>query len=162
MSSDFKSALKDTADICKFELWLRFYFTKEEEGQELKLEVPEDIMEHIRKEYPQLADMAEKMNGNAISPEKSQQTLTKHISHRLDGEKYEPAMMPGVLNSKSFEVEMSAFHMWVNAHEDQLEEKVYDFKEWMEFFEAWKRTEKGQNTLSRLHTTADAENVPQQ
>lgn len=162
MTDTFKSALKDITDACKFELWLRFYFTQEEEGQELRLEVPEDIMSHIKQEYPQLSDMAEKMNGEVISPEKTQQTLIRHISQSLSGESYEPAMMPSVLNSKSFEVEMTSFHMWVNAHEDQLEEKVYDFKEWMEFFEAWKRTEKGQNTLSRLHTTSNTDNAPQQ
>lgn len=61
-------------------------------------------------------------------------------------------MVPSVLNSKSFEIEVSVFHLWVSAHEDQLDEKVFDFKEWMQLFEAWKRTEKGQNVLSTLHS----------
>jgi len=46
---------------------------------------------------------------------------------------------------------MQIFHMWVEAHQDQLEESVLDFKEWMQLFEAWKRTEKGQNLLNQMN-----------
>jgi hypothetical protein len=41
--------------------------------------------------------------------------------------------------------------MWVEAHSDQLESQVFDFKEWMQLFEAWKRTEKGQYLINQLN-----------
>lgn len=146
---NFKQALKDVTDMCKFELWLRFYYVQQNENG-LVLEIPEDVMEHLKQEYPLLSGLAERLKSDTITPEKSQTTLINYIGEKLDGIKYDAEFIPSVLNSKSFEAEINAFHMWVNAHEDQLEQENMDFKEWMQFFEAWKRTEKGQEILSEL------------
>ncbi len=155
MQNDFKQVLKEVTDVCKFEHWLRFYFTQEKD-ENLFLDIPENIVEHIKKEYPNLSGLADKINQEIITPEKSQNWIIGFISQNLDRKKYDdnPSLIPRILNSKSFEVEITAFHLWVNAHEDQLEEKVMDFKEWMELFEAWKRTERGQDILGQLHSTS--------
>jgi hypothetical protein len=150
MADDFKQALKDTTDISKFEMWLRFYFTKEtEEG--LVLEVPQEIMQDVEQSYEILGRLAAKMNGQPLTPEKSREAVVNHISSELDGIRYRPELIPSVLNSPSYEVELSLFHMWVSAQENQLEEQVYAFEQWMQLYEAWKRTEEGQQMIDRLH-----------
>ncbi len=150
MQQKFKQDLKDITDICKFEFWLRFYFVQEEDNQ-LYIVIPEDIIEHIQKEYPFLADLATQLNNQSITPEKSQNTLISYIEKTMDHSQEDKASIYSMLNSKSFEIEMQLFHMWIEAHQDQLEESVLDFKEWMQLFEAWKRTEKGQHLINQMN-----------
>lgn len=157
---NFKKALKDVTDLCKFELWLRFYYIQETDDG-LKLEIPEEVMEQLNHEFPILAGLAEKLKQETITPENSQKILINYIGEKLDGIKYDAEFIPSVLNSKSFEAEINAFHMWVNAHEDQLEQEIMDFREWMQFFEAWKRTEKGQEVLSDLKTPSNQSQASQ-
>jgi hypothetical protein len=147
----FKEALKDLTDVCKFEHWLRFYFVRETEDG-LLLDIPEEALETIKQSYGSLAELAEKLNQVLITPEISQQTMIAHISKTLDNQKHASNLIPSVLNSKSFEKEMTVFHIWVNAHENQLEQEVYGFRDWMQMFEAWKRTDKGQEMLGNLQS----------
>ena len=149
MKSDFKKALKDVTDICKFEHWIRFYYLQKK-GEELQVNIPDKSMEYLKKEYSELSKLAEKMNNITITPEVSQQILGEFIGTTLDGAIHDSQMVHSVLSSKSFETEITLFHMWVDAHEDQLDDGVIDFKEWMKLFEAWKRTEKGQNMIQSL------------
>lgn len=149
----FKEVLKDVSDLCKFEMWLRFYFIQKKE-KELVLNIPEDIIEGIKEEYPLLGGLAERLNNDTMTPEKSQNALLNYIGDKLEGKKHDSSSIPIVLDSKNFEAEMNAFHMWVNAHGKDLDKKVLEFKEWMQLFEAWKRTEKGQQVLSHLNTSS--------
>jgi len=158
---NFKKALKDVTDMCKFELWLRFYYIQQNDHG-LVLEIADSTMEHLKQEYPLLSGLAERLKSDTITPEKSQKILINYIGEKLDGIKYDAEFIPSVLNSKSFEAEMNAFHMWVNAHEEQLEQENMDFKEWMQFFEAWKRTEKGQEVLSDLNKPSNQSNQSSQ
>ncbi len=147
MASKFKNALKDVTDICKFETWLRFYFTQESNTQ-LAIEIPEETLQHIHNAYPFLAELAQTYNNKPITPESAQRDTVEFIYHKLDGQAHEYGAVAQVLNSKSFSNEISVFNMWVQAHEDQLDQKVMDFVEWMQLFEAWKRTETGQSILA--------------
>ena len=149
MKSDFKQALKDVTDICKFEHWIRFYYLQKKEDQ-LYVDIPDEAMEFLQQEYSHLSGLAEKMNHIVITPEISQQILGEFIGSSLDGRVHDSQMVHSILSSKSFETEITLFHMWVDAHEDQLDDEVIDFQEWMKLFEAWKRTEKGQNMIQSL------------
>ncbi|MCF8106048.1 MAG: hypothetical protein K9K64_11230 [Desulfohalobiaceae bacterium] len=151
MQRKFKQALKDVTDICKFEHWLRFYYLKEQ-GDQLLVSIPEEDLAYFEKEYERFAGLAKKINHQFMTPEISQKTLIEFISTTLDGPVYDHSLINSVLNSKSFEAEITAFHIWSDVHADQLEGKVMDFKDWMQLFEAWKRTEKGQNLLRGLTT----------
>ena len=153
MTDNFKQALKETTDISKFEMWLRFYFTKETDDG-LVLEIPQEIMQDLEQSYEILGRLARKMDGQSLTPEKTRETVINHISSELDGIRYQSQLIPSVLNSPSYEVELSLFHMWVSAHEDQLEEQIFTFEQWMQFYEAWKRTEQGQQMIERLHGTS--------
>jgi hypothetical protein len=155
MAEQFKQALKEVTDICKFEYWLRFYYMTKE-GDEHKLKIPESDIQSMEQDIPFLAGLAAKLNDEIMTPEKSQQKLIEYIQTRLDGERYDITRILSVLNSKSFQVEMQAFHIWVEAHEDQLEENPMNFTEWMQLFEAWKRTGKGQDVLQTLTAPEDS------
>jgi hypothetical protein len=155
MADQFKQALKEITDICKFEYWLRFYYMIKE-GDEHKLDIPESDVHTMEKDLPSLAGLAANLNKEIMTPEKSQQKLIEYIKSRLDGEKFDITRILSVLNSKSFQVEMQAFHIWVEVHEDQLEENPMNFPEWMQLFEAWKRTGKGQDVLQTLTAPEDS------
>ncbi|MFO7801543.1 MAG: hypothetical protein R6V55_04530 [Desulfovermiculus sp.] len=155
MANQFKQALKDVSDACKFEHWIRFYYMTKE-GDSHKVQIPESDIAAIQQELPLLAGLAVELNNEIMTPEKSQQKIHKFIQNRLDGERYDINRILSVLNSKSFQVEMRTFHMWVEAHEDQLEERVMSFTEWMQFFEAWKRTGQGQDILQSLSAPQDS------
>ena len=153
MADNFKQALKEITDISKFEMWLRFYFTKEADDG-LILEIPQEVMQDLEQSYEILTRLARKMDGQTLTPEKSRETVINHISSEMDGIRYKSHLIPSVLNSPSYEVELSLFHMWVSAHEDQLDDQVFTFEQWMQFYEAWKRTEQGQQMIERLHGTS--------
>lgn len=149
MQKKFKDNLKFVTDACKFEHWLRFYFCKED-NQKLYLKLSEELRTHLKKNYPELNKLALELSAQEITPEFSQRTLIQFISKEMEELGIKEQLIFSVLNSKSFEVEMGVFHLWVQAHEDQLDEKVFDFQDWMQMFEAWKRTEKGQHLLLSL------------
>ncbi len=151
MQKKFKQALKDITDICKFEHWLRFYFLQETD-QQLQLVIPEKALEHINQNYERLSGLAREMNQHFLTPEISQKMMIEYIGKTLDGPVYDHDLVNSILNSKTFEAEITAFHIWSDVHADQLEHEVKDFQEWMQLFEAWKRTEKGQNLLQSLQT----------
>lgn len=151
MHAQFKQALKDITDICKFEHWLRFYFLREVD-QQFQLFIPEDVLEHLDRNYEHLSGLARVMNHQFLTPEISQKMMIEYIGKTLDGPVYDHALVNSILNSKTFEAEITAFHIWSDVHADQLEQEVKDFQEWMQLFEAWKRTEKGQNMLQTLRT----------
>ena len=153
MADNFKQALKEITDISKFEMWLRFYFTKEADDG-LILKIPQEVMQDLEQSYEILARLARKMDGQSLTPEKSREIVINHISSEMDGIRYNSQLIPSVLNSPSYEVELSLFHMWVSAHEDQLDDQVFTFEQWMQFYEAWKRTEQGQQMIERLHGTS--------
>ena len=151
MQDTFKQALKDITDICKFEHWLRFYFLQETDRQ-LQLVIPDEALKRINQTYERLSGLAHEMNHYFLTPETSQKMMIEYIGKTLDGPVYDHALVNSVLNSKTFEAEITAFHIWSDVHADQLEQEVRDFQEWMQLFEAWKRTEKGQNLLQSLKT----------
>jgi len=80
---NFKKALKDVTDFCKFELWLRFYYIQQNEDGFI-LEIPEEVMDHLRQEYPVLSGLAEKLKSETITPEQSQNILINYIGEQLD------------------------------------------------------------------------------
>lgn len=155
MADQFKQALKDITDICKFEHWLRFYYMTKE-GDTHKLKISESDVETLQQDLPLLGGLAATLNNEVMTPEKSQHEIIEYIQNRLDGERYDITRILSVLNSKSFQVEMQAFHMWVEAHEEQLENNPMNFTEWMQLFEAWKRTAKGQDVLHTLSGPQDS------
>lgn len=135
-SVSLKSAIKDAIEIFQFDLWMRFYFVEEKDDQ-LWIVVPEDIMTKIQEEHPALHRLADMVNDTAIDYKRAQENVCAYVSARLDGQKYDPSVLPQVFDNASFKIEMYIFNLWMKMHESHLDEAYLDFNEWLEMYEGW-------------------------
>lgn len=155
----YKEAVVDVSEVMKFENWLRFYFIKEEEGDALRIEIPEENMEKIKADYAHLADLAEQYNGDLIDYKKSCDLTCAHVSLKYEGSKYPGQTVADTFDSKELKIEMYLFGMWMQGSEDQLDEEFMEFTEWIEGYESWKSMPEVQDYLARL--TDVGQNGPQ-
>lgn len=146
----YKEAVVDVSEVMKFENWLRFYFIKGEEGDALRIEIPEENLEKIKADYPHLSDLAVQYNGNLIDYQKSCNMTCAHVSLTYDGNKYKGQTVADTFDSKELKIEMYLFGMWMQGSEDQLDEEFMEFSEWVEGYESWKNTPEVQDYLARL------------
>lgn len=66
MADQFKQALKDVTDICKFEFWLRFYYMIKE-GDSHKIQLPESDVNLIQQDHPLLGGLATEINNEIMT-----------------------------------------------------------------------------------------------
>jgi len=140
MSAQFMDALREIAEVMKFEAWLRFHFL-EEEASILFVRVPEEALKHIREDYPDKFPLVETLNNAEINYEKSMSTICHFVVTRFDGNKFHSGIVGNVFDSAEFQTEMHLFNLWIQAHETQLEQTPQDFKTWLTLFEAWKNSD---------------------
>ncbi|WP_028588130.1 hypothetical protein [Desulfocurvus vexinensis] len=150
MSDLMTRAVADVAEVMKFENWLRFYFVKEEEGEAVRIEIPAEIMEHLKKTQEHLAGLAEQYNGELVDYQKSCTDTCAHVALVYDGNKYPPGTVTSVWDTKALKLEMYLFGLWMQGHEAQLDEEFMDFPAWLSGFEQWKNTAEVQDYLDRL------------
>lgn len=153
MLQSFKEAVADICEIMQFENWLRFYFIQEK-NDELFIEVPEKAMEHFQEKYPNLAPLAEKMNHEVITYEKSVNTVCEYVVTSLDGKKYKSGLVPSALDSPDFQNEMYLFQVWAQSHESQLEKAPMEFATWQKLYHEWKQTDHVQKLIKQADTDA--------
>ena len=135
-SVSIKSAVKDTVEIFQFDQWLRFYFVVQD-GEDLRIRIPEETMQYIEKEHPALFRLADTMNDGVIDYQRSQENVCAYVAARLDGQKYESTVLPQVFDNAGFKVEMYVFNVWLKMHEAHLDESYLPFGEWLEMYEGW-------------------------
>jgi len=135
-SVSVKSAVRDSLEVFQFDQWLRFYFIKEKDD-ELRVEIPEDVMVAIKEKTPHLHRFADLVNNAATDYKRSQDNICSYIASRLDGEKYEATVLPQVFDNATFKVEMYIFNVWLKMHEPHLDEEYMDFEGWMEMYDGW-------------------------
>lgn len=150
MNNSLKDAIKDIAQIVQFENWLRFYFIREEDDGRLLLEVPEEAQEKIKADYPDLAGLVEIVNHTAVTYESSTQAVCQFVASSLDGRKYVPGIANKVFDDRRFKSEMNYFGLWVQSHEEQLDQGFADFATWSELFEEWKTSDKVKEYIDKL------------
>ena len=149
----FDAAAKEMLDIMIFETWIRFYFLKQE-GENLRVEIPEETMKYLKENTSQYYDLAELMNNDAIDFEKSQQTVCSYINARLDGQKYETGMVMGVFDSKQFKISHYIFTLWLKRHEQVFDETPHTFEEWLESHWGWRDMDEVKNYQKKLMETS--------
>ena len=137
-SVSIKNAVKDTLEIFQFDQWLRFYFVVEK-GEELWIEIPDDVMARIKQEHPEMHRFADMVNNAVTDYKRSQDNVCSFVAAKLDGQKYEATVLPQVFDNATFKVEMYVFNLWLKMHESHLDEAVMTFEEWMEMFEEWNK-----------------------
>lgn len=159
--SNRAQAITDVAEVFKFEQWLRFYFAMEAEAPEpsgagnaeeqaVRLMIPDHYMDEIKADYPNLADLAELVNGTAITYESSCATVCGFVSSRLDGAMFPHGLVDSVLNGREFQVEVHLFNLWIDGHEEYLDEQYRPFSEWQSMYEEWKAADKVQEYRQSL------------
>ena len=148
-SVSVKNAVKDALEIFQFDQWLRFYFVKDKDG-ELWIEVPEDVMAGIKEKQPALYNFADLVNNAITTYQRSQENVCSYVAARLDGQKYEATVLPQVFDNATFKVEMYMFNVWMNMHEQYLEEEYMDYEGWMEMYEGWNSMDEVQEYRNKL------------
>lgn len=139
----------EVAKVFHFEFWLRYYFI-EERDNELFIAITDEQMEHMRKQFPDFVELAERMMGVALTPELSQMRVVEFLQLHYEGSRFPPNSIPKILDSKDFSVEMYLFDTWLNLHENQLMQKIYGFDQWMHFLDEWKQSDKAQQLMHSL------------
>ncbi|MBF0481512.1 MAG: hypothetical protein HQK81_13520 [Desulfovibrionaceae bacterium] len=140
MTDDMQAAFRDVAEIFQFEHWLRFYFSKDRGGK-MAIEMPPEAAAQARQSHPQLAGLIDTLNNSEIDYESSVRRVGEYVHKSLDGPKYGQRVVPTILDSKDFKVDLHLFSLWVRGHEALLDEKILDFGEWASLFAAWKATD---------------------
>lgn len=139
----------EVAKVFHFEFWLRYYFIEEREN-ELFIVITDEQIERMRKLFPNFVELAERMQGVALTPELSQMRVVEFLQLHYEGNRFPPNSISKILDSKDFSIEMYLFDMWLNVHEAQLSQKIYGFDQWMHFFEEWKQSPKAQQLMQSL------------
>lgn len=152
-SLSLKAAINDAVQVFQFDQWLRFHYIVEKEDGTLFVKVPEEVMQRIKSEYPRLHSLAEVMNDHAITQQSSHDTVCAHIASNLDGEKYDPSVVPRVFDSPQFKIDMYVFNIWVKMHESILEQEELFFSDWEQSFNEWKELDEVKDYLAKLRNT---------
>jgi len=135
-SVSIKNAVQDALEIFQFDQWIRFYFVKEKD-ETLIVEIPEDIIAVLKKDYPGLHGFADMVNNGVTDYKRSQDNVCSFIAARLDGQKYEASILPQVFDNATFKVEMYIFNVWLKMHESHLDEETLSYADWLEMYEGW-------------------------
>ncbi len=141
--------IKSLSRAIFFENWLRFYFISEE-GEKLFLRLPEKAQLRVRTEYKQYAPLMEDLMDSEIDHQTSLNAVCLFVAAHLEGFSADTQATARVLDSSAFQLEVQLFNLWLQAHEEQLDRDVLGFNDWLEMFDAWKRSESVQSYLARL------------
>jgi hypothetical protein len=152
-SLSLKAAINDAVQVFQFDQWLRFHYIVEKEDGTLFVEIPEEVMQRIKSEYPRLHSLAEVMNDHSITQQSSHDAVCAHIASNLDGEKYDPSVIPRVFDAPQFKIDMYVFNIWVKMHESILEQEGLFFSDWEQSFNEWKELDEVKEYLAKLHNT---------
>lgn len=158
-SVSVKNAVKDAIEIFQFDQWLRFYFVKEKDGG-LEIEIPDEVLADIREKHPVLHPFADLVNNAATDYQRSQENVCSFVAARLDGQKYEAAIMPRVFDDATFKVEMYMFNVWMKMHEAMLDEEYADFGEWLEMYAGWSGMDEVQEYRAKLLKSGADPQIP--
>ncbi|MDR1777459.1 MAG: hypothetical protein LBR31_06485 [Desulfovibrio sp.] len=141
----FQDAVDQVLEAVMFENWLRFYFIAEtpdvsadgDGASALRIAVPDKGMARIKEGYSLLSPMAEAMNGSEANFENSRRAVCTFVLERLDGKTMPRDTARLVLESATFQARLQLFNIWVQAHEDRLDEQFLEFSAWRSLFADW-------------------------
>ncbi len=158
-SVSVKSAVKDAIEIFQFDQWLRFYFVKQD-GEELRIEVPDEVMNQIKEDHPALYRLADLVNDAVTDYKRAQENVCAYVGARLDGQKYEATVLPQVFDSPAFKIEMYIFNIWLKMHEPHLDEDYMNFAGWLEMYDGWNSMEEVKQYRAKLVQTGTDPGTP--
>ncbi|MDK2955760.1 MAG: hypothetical protein PWQ57_1256 [Desulfovibrionales bacterium] len=149
---NLEAAVADVVEVLQFEQWMRFYFLVEE-GEKLRLEVPESMAARVEEKSSHLAGLLQQMNHGLIDPQKSQEAVCGFVGENIEGVKHSPYLVPAVFDSKQFKLEMYLFNLWLKAYEEGFDtEQDKGFDEWRELYAAWRATDQVKQYVRELES----------
>lgn len=128
-----------------FENWLRFYFIREEAGNNpqaepaLKIEVPLKNMEQIKNLYPGLLPLAERLNNMPVDFEISRKAVLDFALYNLESKTMPRRGLLEILESGNFQIQLQLFQAWLQTHEEELDSCILPFGQWLDRFYRWRR-----------------------
>ncbi|MEW5773537.1 MAG: hypothetical protein AB1916_08430 [Thermodesulfobacteriota bacterium] len=149
MSDDFQSVLADVAEAMQFETWLRFYFLKEAEGGTLRMDIPDEAAEAIRRDHAPLWPLAEALNGKTVDYQTSLTEVCTFAARYLDGVRHRAGLVDKVFDSRDFKVEMHLFALFLSGHEAAFDQERLGFAQWREIFAQWKASDQVRDYLAK-------------
>ncbi len=155
MIDNFITAVQELCEVLMFENWLRFYFISETEKGELIIQIPEEGMKRIEEAHPRLFPLAEQLNNEIITAASSQQAICTHIAARIDGNTMREGLASTVFDSRTFHIEHQVFNVWVQNHEEQLDQQFLDFATWRALYAEWHNSEEVQAQIAALRDAAE-------
>lgn len=145
----YDRAVADVIEVIMFDQWMRHYFTTERDGK-LFLEIPEDVLDEVRREHPALFTLAEPVNNAELTYKKCQDNICTYMASSLDGSKYADGVVATVFDSKPFKIEQYVFSLWLKGHEAYLDAERRSFSEWKEMYENWKKMDEVREYIFKL------------
>ena len=142
MALSFAQSVDRVTEVVMFENWLRFYFIDGESEDALYIRVPEQGMERLKKNYPQLFGLAEQLNNLRIDHQTSVREVCLFVAAEIDGVAIPEAMVQRVFSSPEFAMNVHVFSTWVQAHEEQLDKAFMEFSQWQSMFAEWRKSPK--------------------
>ena len=163
MSTSFEKTVARVIEVVMFENWLRFYFIADGEGDDLMMRIPEQAMKKIATLYPELADLAERLNNDIITHDSSMREVCLFVASAI---KSSDEVLQRTFSSNEFQMEAQLFNSWLQAHEAQLDAGFADFGTWCAMFKEWKQTPKVQEYVASVQdklqrTATDGTSEPQ-
>lgn len=152
MKNSFETAFDRIVEVVMFENWLRFYFIAEK-GDKLIISLPEKAVERIEKDYPTLFGLAEMLDGREIDHQSSVEAVCMFVAGRVETATPEHTIKE-VFDSARFHMELNLFGMWVQNHEDQLDEAFIPFARWQQLYGEWRNTPKVQEHIASFEEQA--------
>lgn len=157
-NSAYTKAIEDITDVFRFDFWMRFYFIFEENNK-LYLKVPENVVEKINKDHPNMIGLVELLNNEEIDQQKSTNTVCSFVSARFDGTKFNSKIVPKVFDSKQFKLNMYIFNLWIKGHESYLESEVMSYDQWTELLEGWLSQQEVQDYIQKLNDSSELDKI---
>lgn len=140
-----QEATESVAKIIRFEFWLRFYFVQEIENR-LRLVLSDEQRKKLEK-YAPWHELAEDLLGKDLNENVCRVNLSTFINRHYDGRQFASGIISKVFDSKDLEQAQRMFMIWVQLHEEALEQKIWDFDHWEKSFSLWKKSDTGQQVL---------------
>ena len=173
-------------DAIRFEQWLRFYFMEDENGsmqddcganeassfldlenesEKTMLRIPADVLLRIADKMPDLAALAQALDGSVISAESSRSSIFAFLKKRFGlGDADFGACILQVIEDPDFRRALDAFHGYVQyLANNEKDDGVPFFDEWMTRFDAWAKDNDIPfiNSVSRYRPEMDALKHPE-
>lgn len=130
LSDEMKGAMSALLDAVIFEQWVRFSWIEEDADGDFCVQIPEDTVRELEKDYPDYAPLVAQLNGTVVDATMACSAVLGYARAAF-GEQSLAA-----LERPEFQSMVGRFHQWLHDNVDELEQKPLNFDQWCGLFHA--------------------------